>query len=363
MPEVPTSNKWLWISGAAVGAYFIYDYFKTQAQPPLSPLGQHLNAQTEGASLVLPAATKTILTTTVHNAIDPTVGTTVTVPVTTTVGTFIKTPVAAGGSSNTPTQTPTTAPFSSNTPIKGTTTYVPVTNTVSPANYQQPPTPNGLTAIQMNPSDNVPRSTFLPQAPVSNHVIDPVASVLQNFTNTPIATPKVDLSSITTGSNYNGQVESVSFDNYGLTSTPDITPTGSIQIGTPYVVNAAASSVQSVAYGTNNYYTGAASDPLCTVYSTTASSVLTGSVQIGMPYVVSTPANDYSTGDQMAVSSYMNPVQSYNYIDTLDTAIQLQSVPQGTVTIGDLSVIDFTSSGSLAYADVNQGYGNQSASY
>ena len=59
----------------------------------------------------------------------------------------------------------------------------------------------------------------------------------------------------------------------------------------------------------------------------------------------------------------MNPVQSYNYIDTLDTAIQLQSVPQGTVTIGDLSVIDFTSSGSLAYADVNQGYGNQSASY
>ena len=215
----------------------------------------------------------------------------------------------------------------------------------------------------MNPSGNVPRSTFLPQAPVSNHVIDPVASVLQNFTNTPIATPRVDLSSITTGSNYNGQVESVSFDNYGLTSTPDIVPTGSVQIGTPYVVNAAPSSVQSVAYGTNNYYTGAASDPLCTVYSTNASSVPTGSVQIGTPYVVSTPGNDYSSGQQMAVSSYMNPVQSYNYIDTLDTAIQLQSVPQGTVTIGDLSVIDFTSSSSLAYAGTNQGYGNQSASY
>ena len=349
MPEVPTSNKWLWIGGAAIGAYFIYDYFKTQANPPLSPLGQHLNAQTEGANLVLTAPTKTILTTTVHNAIDPTVGTTVTVPVTTTVGTFIKTPVAAGGSSNTPTHTPTTAPLSSNTPIKGSTTYVPATNKVSPGNYQQPPTPNGLTAIQMNPNGNVPRSTFLPQAPVSNHVIDPVASVLHNFTNTPIVTPIVDLSSITTGSNYNGQVESVSFDNYGLTSTPDIAPTGSVQIGTPYVVNAAASSVQSVAHGTNNYYTGAASDPLCTVYSTTASSVPTG--------------NDYSSGQQMAVSSYMNPVQSVNYIDTLDTAIQLQSVPQGTVTIGDLSVIDFTSSGSLAYAGTNQGYGNQSASY
>jgi hypothetical protein len=65
----------------------------------------------------------------------------------------------------------------------------------------------------------------------------------------------------------------------------------------------------------------------------------------------------------MTVSDYMNPVQSYNYIDTLDTAIQLQSVPQGTVTIGDLSVIDFTSSGSLAYAGQDQGYGGQSGSY
>ena len=363
MPEIPTSNKWLWIGGAAVGAYFIYDYFKTQANPPLSPLGQQLNRDNQGAALVLPAPTKTILTTTVHNAIDPTVGTTVTVPVTTTVGTFIKTPVAAGGSSNTPTHTPTTAPLSSNTPIKGPSTYVPVTNTVSPKNYQQPPTPNGLTAIQMNPSGNVPRSTFLPQPAPSNHSVDPVTTILDNFTYAPLTPPRVDLSSVTTGSNYNGQIESVVFDNFGLTSTPDIVPTGSVQIGTPYVVNAAPTSTQSVAYGANDYYTGAASDPLQVVNNTVESSVPAGSVQIGTPYVVSTPANDYTSGDQMTVSDYMNPVQSYNYIDTLDTAIQLQSVPQGTVTIGDLSVIDFTSSGSLAYAGQDQGYGGQSGSY
>ena len=37
----------------------------------------------------------------------------------------------------------------------------------------------------------------------------------------------------------------------------------------------------------------------------------------------------------------MNPIQSYNYIDTLDTAIQLQSIPQGTVTIGSATVVSY----------------------
>ena len=360
MPEVQTSNKWLWIGGAAIGAYFIYDYFKTQAIPPLNSLGRQLESNSTGAAPVLTLPTKTILTTTVHNAIDPTVGTTVTVPVTTTVDTFIKTPVAVGGSSNVPTTTPTTAPLSSNTPIKGTSAVLAPTQVVNPAIQQVPPAQTGgeATVIPLRPpsatelAPNLGQNMYKNTGPqggagsVAAQYIDPtqsaaVTSVLENFSNTPIVSPVVNLSSITTGSNYNGQIESTVFDNFGLTSTPDIAPTNTIEISSPYVVNAAPNSVQSVAYETNNYYTGAASDPLCTVYSTTASSVSTGSVQIGTSYVVSTPANDYTSGDQMAISNYMNPIQSYNYIDTLDTAIQLQSIPQGTVTIGSATVVSY----------------------
>jgi len=345
MPEIPTSNKWLWIGGAAVGAYFIYDYFKTQANPPLSPLGQQLNRDNQGAALVLPAPTKTVLTTTVHNAIDPTVGTTVTVPVVTTVNTLTKTPVAAGGSTNVPTTTPTTAPLSSNTPIKGTTSVIAPTQVVNPAIKQVPPAQTGGTAtvIPLRPPSATNLAPGLGQSMYKNtgpqggagsvaaQYIDPtqsaaVSAVVDYFPNVsisilgPVYAPVTNLSSLAPASNYTGETFASSTDMYGITSVPE----GTVTIG----------NFQSA--DTNTYYTGENNDPLNTVVNTSSSPV---------------------------ISNYMNPVQSYNYIDTLDTAIQLQSVPQGTVTIGDLSVIDFTSSSSLAYAGTNQGYGNQSASY
>jgi len=345
MPEIPTSNKWLWIGGAAVGAYFIYDYFKTQANPPLSPLGQQLNRDNQGAALVLPAPTKTVLTTTVHNAIDPTVGTTVTVPVVTTVNTLTKTPVAVGGSTNVPTTTPTTAPLSSNTPIKGTTSVIAPTQVVNPAIKQVPPAQTGGTAtvIPLRPPSATNLAPGLGQSMYKNtgpqggagsvaaQYIDPtqsaaVSAVVDYFPNVsisilgPVYAPVTNLSSLAPASNYTGETFASSTDMYGITSVPE----GTVTIG----------NFQSA--DTNTYYTGENNDPLNTVVNTSSSPV---------------------------ISNYMNPVQSYNYIDTLDTAIQLQSVPQGTVTIGDLSVIDFTSSSSLAYAGTNQGYGNQSASY
>jgi len=321
MPEIPTSNKWLWIGGAAIGAYFIYDYFKTQANPPLSPLGQQLNAQTEGASLVLPAPTKTVLTTTVHNAIDPTVGTTVTVPVVTTVNTLTKTPVAVGGSTNVPTTTPTTAPLSSNTPIKGTTSVIAPTQVVNPAIKQVPPAQTGGTAtvIPLRPPSATNLAPGLGQSMYKNtgpqggagsvaaQYIDPtqsaaVSAVVDYFPNVsisipgPVYAPVTNLSSLAPASNYTGETFASSTDMYGITSVPE----GTVTIG----------NFQSA--DTNTYYTGENNDPLNTVVNTSSSPV---------------------------ISNYMNPVVSVNNIDILNPVIEIQSVFQGTTILASTNAV------------------------